>query len=275
MPEQTGPRDAPDQPEPFALDEDRERPAARPVEHPWRALVRMGAPRPTRANVLATVMALLLGFAIATQVGQNRSRDLETLRSDELVRILDSVQEDNARLDAEIRDLRDSRDRLLSGAASSEEARRAAAQRIDNLGILAGTVGAKGPGIVLRIDDPTRSVTAPVLLDTVEELRDAGAEAMQVGSVRVVASTWFSDLDEGGVSADGKLLSTPYVLTVIGDPDTLATAMEIPGGVRETVARGGARLTIDRRQAVTVDSLHTLAPARYARPVSGSGGATQ
>ena len=89
------------QPGDFDLDEDRERPTPQPVAHPWRTLVRMGRPRPTRTNVVATLMALLLGFAIATQVRQNRDRDLETLRSDELVRILDAVQADNARLGTE------------------------------------------------------------------------------------------------------------------------------------------------------------------------------
>lgn len=245
-----------------------------PADSPWRTLARVGRPRATRANVVATLMAVLLGFAIATQVSQNSTRGLETLRSDELVRILDSVQSDNARLAEEISTLQDQRDALLSGAATSEEARRAAAERVDTLGILAGTVGAKGPGVIIRIDDPKRQVTGPVLLDTIEELRDAGAEAMQVGQTRIVASTWFADLPAGGVSVENAPLKPPYVLKVIGDAQTLATAMEIPGGVSETIKRVGATISIERSDAVIVDALHLLDPARYARPVSPSGSAT-
>ena len=58
------------------------------------------------------------------------------------------------------------------------------------LRILTGTVAATGPGVTLTIDDPDGSVTAATLLDGVEELRDAGAEAIEINdSVRVVAST--------------------------------------------------------------------------------------
>ena len=57
------------------------------------------------------------------------------------------------------------------------------------LGILAGTVAAEGPGIVVTIDGVD---DAALLLDTVQELRDAGAEAIQLGDVRVVASTYFT-----------------------------------------------------------------------------------
>ncbi len=264
----------PPAPAPIALDEDRDRPTPQPVDHPWKALLRMGRPRATRANVLATVMALLLGFAIATQVRQNQNRDLETLRSDELVRILDSVQADNARLGTETQELESARDKLLSGQADSEEARKAAQERLDTLGILAGTVPAKGSGVVLSISDPKRQVTAPTLLDTIEELRDAGAEAMQINAVRIVASTWFADESDGTVSVAGTRLEQPYRITVIGDPQTLATAMEIPGGVRETVQREEAKLEITREESVTVDALHTLSEHRYARPVTPTDGST-
>ena len=54
------------------------------------------------------------------------------------------------------------------------------------LGILAGTKPAEGPGISLRIDDPRSQVDAAQVLDTIEELRDAGAEAIQLGNVRVM-----------------------------------------------------------------------------------------
>ena len=60
------------------------------------------------------------------------------------------------------------------------------------------------------------------MLDTVQEMRDAFAEAMQFnGQVRVVAQTSFED-GPGGIYVDGTLLEPPYVLDVIGDPHTLA-----------------------------------------------------
>ena len=59
----------------------------------------------TRANVFAALLAIVLGFALATQVQQTSSEGLENLREDELVRIFAGVDQDGDRLADEIRGL--------------------------------------------------------------------------------------------------------------------------------------------------------------------------
>lgn len=233
---------------------------------PWRRIYLMARPRATRANVFALLLACLLGFAIATQVRQTQSLGLEDLRQDELVRILDDVTQNGTRLDDEITELQTTRDGLADSDSNSPEAIAAAQERADTLGILAGTERATGPGIKLTIADADGEVDAAALLDTVQELRDAGAEAMQVGDVRVVASTWFRDGPDG-VEADGKKLERPYEFVVIGDPATMSSAMEIPGGVSESVRSKGGEVTIREYEAINVEALHTDSPPRYAQPV--------
>ncbi|WP_353950115.1 DUF881 domain-containing protein [Knoellia sp. S7-12] len=232
----------------------------------WHRLGRAGRPRPTKANVLATVLALGLGFAIAAQVHQTSIEGLEDLREDELIRILDTVDQDGNRLAEEIQTLQLSRDRLKSTTTSLTEAQQAAQQRLDSLAIMAGTVPAKGPGIVLTIRDPENGVTAPLLLDTLQELRDAGAEAVEINNVRVVANTYFTD-DEGGIAISGKAVTAPYVVTAIGDGSTLASAMEIPGGVTESVRTAKGEAGVETKEEVTVSALQTVSEPQYARPV--------
>lgn len=233
---------------------------------PWRRVYLMARPRATRANAFALLLACLLGFAIATQVRQTQSQGLEDLRQDELVRILDDVTQNGARLDDEISELQTTRDGLTNSDANSPEAIAAAQQRADTLGILAGTEKATGPGIRLRIEDADGEVDAAALLDAVQELRDAGAEAMQVGGVRIVASTWFRD-GAKGVEADGVELKRPYDFIVIGNPQTMSSAMEIPGGVSESVRSKGGEVTITEFTSINVEALHTDSPPRYAQPV--------
>jgi uncharacterized protein YlxW (UPF0749 family) len=232
----------------------------------WHRLALFGRPRATLANLLITVLALLLGFAIAAQVHQTQAQGLDTLREDDLVRILDTVNQDGARLEQEISTLQASRDRLQSGATSREEALAAAKDRLVRLGILTGTVPAVGPGINLTIHDADNKITAPVLLDTLQELRDAGAEAVQVNDIRVVASTYFTDGDTG-IEVSGRPIQAPYVFIAIGDSQTLASAMDIPGGVSESVRSLGGDTVVTPQNQVTVSALHTLSPPEYAQPV--------
>jgi uncharacterized protein YlxW (UPF0749 family) len=233
----------------------------------WRRLALAGRPRPTKANLLATLLALSLGFAIAVQVRQTSLEGLETLREGDLVRLLDAVNADGARLSQEISALELERQRLGS-ASGTEEAAAAARARLDSLGILAGTVAATGPGIELTITDPSSKYTAAMLLDTVQELRDAGAEAIQINDARVIASTSFADLAGRQIGIDGATLTRPYVVIAIGEAKTLAAAMEIPGGVGDSARRVGASVRVDQRERVEVTALRAVQSPRYARPAA-------
>jgi uncharacterized protein YlxW (UPF0749 family) len=240
--------------------------STQPEPGSWRTLLRMSRPRATRANAFAALLAVLLGFAIATQVQQTNQSGLEQLREDELVRILDDVSQEQDRLASDTRTLESTRDRLLSGVDASDEALKAAQERLDTLGILAGTAPASGPGVVITINDPDGKVTAARLLDALQELRDAGAEAVQINDVRVVADTWFADAD-GGIEVGGEQVDSPYTIRAIGDSATMASAMDIPGGVTESVRRDGATSTVRQADKVDVTALHSLGEPRYARPV--------
>ncbi|MCH8612426.1 DUF881 domain-containing protein [Arsenicicoccus dermatophilus] len=226
----------------------------------------MGRPRLTKANLAATGLAVLLGFALATQVQSQSRRGLETLRTTDLVRILDDQNSRADRLDADARKLQASRDELVNGSQRDEAAVQAAKERLDTLSMLAGTAAATGPGVTVTVTDPKGKVDGSRIMDAVQELRDAGAEAIQVGSTRVVASTWFGGAG-GDVQASGTKLSSPYVIKAIGDPATMDAAMRIPGGVVESMKQQGAVATVARAATITVDALATPAQPHHAEPV--------
>lgn len=100
-----------------------------------------------------------------------------------------------------------------------------------------------------------------------QELRDAGAEAIELSGVRVVASTYVVAAPGGGMTVDGSRISAPYSLQVIGDAHTLAQAMRIPGGVLDTVAtRDGAQAEVTNSDQVEVRALRTAPSPRFVRP---------
>src|SRR5690242_1384300 len=97
-------------------------PTPPPSPSPWRRLARAGAPRSTKAQVLGAVLALALGFAIATQIQSTQASGLESMRQDDLVRVLDDVSQRSTRLDQQVRELQAQRDQLTSGANTSQAA---------------------------------------------------------------------------------------------------------------------------------------------------------
>jgi uncharacterized protein YlxW (UPF0749 family) len=257
------------------------------TEQPSR-LRRLLTPRLRRVDLAVAVLLAGLGFAAVVQVRSTQEEGpLATARQEDLVQILDELSNRNDRLRAEVSALTQARAELTSGSGRSEAALAEARRREQLLGVLAGTVPARGPGLLLTVTDPDEQITADVLLDALEELRAAGAEAVQLEgpvdlsvdstkasagrSVRVVASTALVDGDDGGVVVDGVALYPPYRFRVIGDSGTLASAVGIPGGVVANVeARGGAAL-VEEREDLWVDALRPLEQPRYARPAPQSG----
>jgi uncharacterized protein YlxW (UPF0749 family) len=243
----------------------------------WKRFVRdggrvVGRRRMTRAHLLGGLLLGLLGFSLVVQARQTQSENLSSLNQSQLVRVLDDVTHEAERLDSEARDLERTSQDLQSGSDRAAAAEKATRARLEVLGILAGTLPAQGPGITLQIADPQAIVDAAQLLDTVQELRDAGAEAIQLGTVRVVASTSFVDITDpgGGVTVDGATLKPPFTFTAIGDSDTLSTALDIPGGVLETLRQGGARGTVRSVNELTVTAVHQVRPPEYAVPNTGN-----
>ncbi|MGN6609179.1 MAG: DUF881 domain-containing protein [Jatrophihabitans sp.] len=103
------------------------------------------------------------------------------------------------------------------------------------------------------------------MLDVVQELRGAGAEAIQIGPVRVGTNTAFVD-GPGGVSVDGTAITAPYRVTAIGDSTTLDTALNIPGGVAAAVRAKGGDVAVSRRSTVSIAVTRALPTDHYARP---------
>jgi uncharacterized protein YlxW (UPF0749 family) len=237
-----------------------EPPAGRSPQDRWPGLLGL-----SRGRVLVAALLAALGFAVVIQTRQTQEDGLASLRQSDLVRIFDNLQQQSTRLDEEAGRLEREQQSLRSGTDRTAAAEQAARRRLEVLGILAGTLPATGPGIRLEVRDPDTRVSAAMLLDTVQELRDAGAEAIQVGDVRVVASTSFVDGPDG-ILVDQKDLTPPYRFVAIGDPATMRSALDIPGGVLETLRSGGADGVVDTADTLSVDALRQVSAPQYARP---------
>lgn len=237
--------------------EREERPEGGPEEKDGTpGLLDLLRPRTTWGQLVGGLLCLVLGFAVVAQVQSTRTdATFATARQDELVGILSDLSQRSERLRGDLRDLEGVKaglERDVQGETALEEARRRAA----TYGLLAGTLPAEGPGVEVRVDDPGGAVRSLHLLDALQELRDSGAEVVQINDVRAGADTYFLDRP-GGVEADGQRLRAPYTFLAIGDPHTMTTALNIPGGVVRTLQGAGATVTITPRTRIAVRAVRS------------------
>jgi uncharacterized protein YlxW (UPF0749 family) len=219
---------------------------------------------------LIGVLLALLGFTLVVQLRSNNDdQGLATARQEDLVSILSDLEARDSRLQTEIAGLESSQRQLTSGVSSRQAALAEAAKRADELGLLAGTLQGRGPGLKIVMD----KVKASAILNAVQELRGSGGEVMELAGsdgsmVRIVASSYFVDAEGGGIVADGTRVPGPYTLWVIGSPQTMQTALQIPGGVVASVNSAGGTVTMEAQSMVQVTAVRKATTLQYARPAS-------
>ena len=188
----------------------------------------------------------------AAIAGNESDSILANARQSDLVSLLDDLAQREARLEAENSRLESAREALLGGDEYS--ALNEAKRRADALGILAGTEKIVGTGVEIAISG---NLNASTLIDAIQELRDAGATAIQISdrglAVRLVANSWFAD-STSGITVSGTALQVPIVLSVIGDPSVLKPAINIPGGLVDTIGSGGGEVSIIESDSVDISA---------------------
>jgi uncharacterized protein YlxW (UPF0749 family) len=227
-----------------------------------RALVHPGP-----GQVVVALLLAVLGAAAVTQVRiAGRDDDYAGLRQADLIQALNGLQAASRRTEQEIQDLEATRDLLRDSNDKTAAALDQARAELTTLGVLAGTLAAHGPGVRITVTVPDSHLSVNLLLDGIEELRDAGAEAIEINdSVRVVAQTSFESAT-GGIDVDGHVLKSPFTIDVIGPPDGLTTALRFPGGFVDDASLDEGKVTIKESQDIEVRVLRKPVEPQYAEP---------
>ena len=203
----------------------------------------------TRVAQLSMVaVAVLIGMLGVGQLrSQARPAEISSLSAQELSTLVETLTTSNRQLRAGLADIREQvREYRLSGS-QGESALQVGREDLRRITAFAGLAGVQGQGIVMTVEG---DLDAIALNDLVNELRNAGAEAIAVDDVRITAG---SVVVQGPTSleVDGAEVAERFVLRAIGSPDGLLGAMERPGGIISQL-KLFIRATIEIRQAESV-----------------------
>lgn len=219
--------------------------------------------------IVLAVAAAIVGFLLVGQLqGPRReSPALEAESEGDLARILSDLNAEADSLQSEIAELKVQLNDLRRFSKDESAAVEAADEQLRNLQVLAGTTPVAGPGLIMSISDPEDLVTYDTVIDIVQELRDAGAEAIAVNDRRVGVSTAFAER-EGGVAIDGVVIAAPYRISAIGQGATLEGGLKIPGGAVDAVSTlKGVKVQLSKQASLSLPALAQPPEFNAARPL--------
>jgi len=219
---------------------------------------------------LALGIMLAMQFKLTTEI--NKTEPIQ--RTQLLANQVSALKKDRELLQNEVNSLRSSLDQLSAGPRDSE-----LKEQLDHARILAGVTELSGPGVEVNLNDSNINLKAgenPNLyvlhdedvLRVLNEIRAAGAEAISLNGERILANTEVRCTGPTIVLNRDKRLAPPYIITAIGDPDTLESSIKMKGGVAETLQFWGIQVGVKKQSQVTVPAFSGGIKFDYAKAAS-------
>ena len=180
--------------------------------------------------IAVAVMALFLGVLVVSQYRSREafSRTLQQETPEQLTRLIADLNDRNRQLRSEIFDLRLALELAQGSIASGRGSLEGSEKQLGQLRVFAARSRVTGPGIGVRVEG---QFDERALSDLVNELRNAGAEAIAVNETRVGPRSWFGPGSSGTLVVDGREVRGPWIVRAIGDADVLYVAMTRTGGI--------------------------------------------
>jgi uncharacterized protein YlxW (UPF0749 family) len=173
-------------------------------------------------------LAVLLGLLVVVQLrAQAGGTGLETLSAQDLSDLVANLNTRNDQLRTEVATTQAQLDALTAAQARGDTSLGQLQNDLARVKAWAGLLPVSGQGIQIDVAGPISSIAADDLLN---ELRNAGAEALGVAGVRVVPGSVIGG-DPGGLSVEDTALSDPFEVDAIGNGPTLTGSLTRAGGI--------------------------------------------
>jgi len=221
------------------------------------------------------LVCLLLGIMVAIQfrVNQANTQNIPLRRAQDLTVELDTVTKERDALAEEVVKLREKLN-AQSGGVGTE---------LQKANMAAGLLPVHGPGVVVTLNDSSHVLQPGEdpnlylihdedLLKVVNELRAAGAEAIAINGERLTST---SEIRCAGTTilVNVTKIAPPFVITAIGDPETLERALRIKGGWLQTLEFWGINAQIEKSSDVKIPAYKGSLKFEYMKPMSKNEGA--
>ena len=146
-------------------------------------------------------------------------------------------------------------------------------EELNKARIIAGLVDVEGPGITMIVDDLKFSehynyniISYTDLLELVNELNAAGAEAISINDQRIISTT---EIRQAGlhININTVKFAPPFTFKAIGDPKTLEAALRMRDGIIQRIESKGIAISITQQQSIVVKKYDGVIEKKYSRVV--------
>ena len=219
--------------------------------------------------------SLFLGFLLSIQFksqAEHRASNIPSRRIEDMTNLLKESEEKRDSLERSLVDLRTELAKAKKNSSFAGDVKESKSQLV-----LTGLTAVTGPGIIVTLNDskialekgenPANGIVHNEdLLKVANELNASGAEAVSINGNRLIAT---SEISCAGptILINKNRVAPPFEIIAIGKAETMTAALEMRGGILETVKFFGLEAKIEKKDEVTVPAYNGSVDFKYSKPV--------
>lgn len=227
-------------------------------------------------TVTIGIMCFLLIMIIFMQfrvVNETQETNIDVMQESELRQELanwkSKYEETKAKYDETIETLQTYKEE----SSAESDTRRTLETELHNLEQSLGKTDVEGQGVIIRLSEKTEqelsedekfyAITSEDLLNIVNYLLDAGAEAISINGERVVSTTNFADVGNT-IKMNGQYIrENTYEIKAIGNSTYLESSIFGKGGYAEVLNTSGIKAEIERSNKVQIGKYNGEYEVKY------------
>ncbi len=222
---------------------------------------------------IACFTLMLVMFMQFKVVNQTDITEIETMRESELRLELSSWNEKYDELNTKYQEVISKIEEYKNEKESDAQTAQLLETELEQLNEVLGKTDVEGEGIVIQLIDKggsqlsedvqVENITSTDLLQIINELFSAGAEAVSLNGHRIISMSAVYEIGTEFLKVNGDKISSPYVINAIGNPDYLKSAVSGKGGGVDQLNELGHETSVDTSKKIKIEKYDKDITTKY------------
>ena len=188
----------------------------------------------TAVTIVVFIVCIVLVGVMLMQfrtVEQTDITEIENMRESELREALVDWKTKYEEVDSQLAEVNERIEEYKKTINDNEASSELVDEELKESNILVGKTDVYGPGVIVTLNNTSDfQYIAEDLIELVNEVRNAGAEAISINGIRVLANTDIVDLfDYSVIGINLQRIESPYVVKAIGDKEYMSSVLNLKG----------------------------------------------
>lgn len=217
-------------------------------------------------GIMCFILTMVIFIQIKT-VNQTNVSELEIMRESELKSEIAALKTKTTEVETKIEETDLKIKEYENSIDEGREASELLAKELQESEDLLGRTTVTGEGIVITLSSGEKKVDVSDLLDLVNQIKNAGAEAISINDKRIVYDSYIADVNGGvRITINGDITGEPYVVKAIGNTSHLESGVaQKKYGYIDTKIAEGKNVVLEKYAQIVIEAYNENLEFEYVK----------